>query len=212
MQYLISLIIGYLFGSIPTAYILLKKQKGIDITQTGSGNVGAMNSYEVTNSKFIGLIVLIVDFLKGLLSVFIISLIYPDNFIFPAVALIFAILSHCFNPWLKFKGGRGLATAAGGTAILFPYFLLVWIVLWLIFYALKKDILIGNIAATVFSLFLIANTSEIAIKYSYPKAQSENELILFVISGLIIIFIKHIEPFNEIIQNLKNSGKRNGKS
>jgi acyl phosphate:glycerol-3-phosphate acyltransferase len=212
MQYLISLIIGYLFGSIPTAYILLKKQKGIDITQTGSGNVGAMNSYEVTNSKFIGLIVLIVDFLKGLLSVFIISLIYPDNFIFPAIALIFAILSHCFNPWLKFKGGRGLATAAGGTAILFPYFLLVWIVLWLIFYALKKDILIGNIAATVFSLFLIANTSEIAIKYSYPKAQSENELILFVISGLIIIFIKHIEPFNEIIQNLKNSGKRNGKS
>lgn len=212
MQYLISLIIGYLFGSIPTAYILLKKQKGIDITQTGSGNVGAMNSYEVTNSKFIGLIVLIVDFIKGLLSVFIISLIYPDNFIFPAVALIFAILSHCFNPWLKFKGGRGLATAAGGTAILFPYFLLVWIVLWLIFYALKKDILIGNIAATVFSLFLIANTSEVAIKYSYPKAQSENELILFVISGLIIIFIKHIEPFNEIIQNLKNSGKRNGKS
>ena len=212
MQYLISFFIGYLFGSIPTAYILLKKQKGIDITQIGSGNVGAMNSYEVTNSKFIGLIVLIVDFLKGLLSVFIISLIYPDNFIFPAIALIFAILSHCFNPWLNFKGGRGLATAAGGTAILFPYFLLVWIVLWLIFYALKKDILIGNIAATVFSLFLIANTSEIAIKYSYPKAQSENELILFVISGLIIIFIKHIEPFNEIIQNLKNSGKRNGKS
>lgn len=212
MHYVISLCIGYLFGSIPTAYILLKKKKGIDITKTGSGNVGAMNSYEVTNSKFIGLMVLIVDFLKGLLSVFVLSLLYPDNFIFPAVALIFAILSHCFNPWLNFKGGRGLATAAGGTAILFPYFLLVWIVLWLIFYALKKDILIGNIAATVFSLFLIANTSDIAIKYSYPKASSESELILFVLCGLMIIFIKHLEPLNEIISNYKNSGKRNGKS
>lgn len=212
MHYVLSLSIGYLFGSIPTAYILLKKKKGIDITKTGSGNVGAMNSYEVTNSKFIGLIVLIVDFLKGLISVLVMTLIYPGNFIYPAVALIFAILSHCFNPWLNFKGGRGLATAAGGTAILFPYFLLVWIVLWLIFYALKKDILIGNIAATVFSLFLIANTSDIAIKYSYPKASSESELILFVMCGLMIIFIKHLEPLNEIISNYKNSGKRNGKS
>lgn len=211
MTYIISIVIGYLLGSVPTAYILLKKKKGIDITQSGSGNVGAMNSFEVTRSKLIGIIVLIVDFLKGFLSVFLISIIYPENFALAAIALVFAIFSHCFNPWIGFKGGRGLATAAGGTSLLFPYFLLVWIVLWLIFYALKKDILIGNIAATVLSLFLIANTSEIAIKYTYPKVQSENELILFVISGLTIIFIKHIEPLNEIITQFKKSGKRNGK-
>lgn len=211
MTYIISIVIGYLLGSVPTAYILLKKKKGIDITQSGSGNVGAMNSFEVTRSKLIGIIVLIVDFLKGFLSVYLISIIYPENFALAAIALVFAIFSHCFNPWIGFKGGRGLATAAGGTSLLFPYFLLVWIVLWLIFYALKKDILIGNIAATVLSLFLIANTSEIAIKYTYPKVQSENELILFVISGLTIIFIKHIEPLNEIITQFKKSGKRNGK-
>lgn len=212
MTYIISIVIGYLFGSIPTAYILLKKKKGIDITQSGSGNVGAMNSFEVTRSKLIGIVVLIVDFLKGFLSVYLISLVYPENFALPAIALVFAIFSHCFNPWIEFKGGRGLATAAGGTVLLFPYFLLVWIILWLIFYALKKDILIGNIAATVLSLFLIANTSEIATKYTNPKAQSENELILFVISGLTIIFIKHIEPLKEIITRIKKSGKRNGKS
>ncbi|MBS4035753.1 MAG: glycerol-3-phosphate acyltransferase [Ignavibacterium sp.] len=209
MHYLISLFIGYLFGSIPTAYILLKKKKGIDITKTGSGNVGAMNSFEVTNSKLIGLFVLLIDFLKGLLSVYIVSLIYPESFVLPAVALLFAILSHCFNPWLKFKGGRGLATAAGGTSILFPYFLFAWIVLWLIFYFLKKDILIGNVAANIFTLFLIANTSEIAIKYSYPQAKSESELMLFVIGGLLIIFIKHIEPLNEIILKFKKPGMRN---
>ncbi len=211
MAYIVSIVIGYLLGSIPTAYILLKKKKGIDITQSGSGNVGAMNSFEVTRSKLIGIAVFLVDFAKGFLSVLTISNIYPDNFILPCISLIFAILSHCFNPWIQFKGGRGLATAAGGTAIVFPYFLLVWILLWIVFYALKKDILIGNIAATVFSLFLIANTSDIAIKYTFPKAQSENELILFVICGLTIIFIKHLEPFNEIINKLKKSGKRNGK-
>lgn len=212
MQFLISSFIGYLFGSIPTAYILLKKKKGIDITKTGSGNVGAMNSYEITNSKLLGIFVLLIDFTKGLLSVYLVSIIYPDNFVFPALALVFAIFSHCFSPWLGFKGGRGLATAAGGSILIFPYMLASWVILWLIFYLLKKDILIGNIAATIFTLLLLFNTTDIAIKYANPKPASETELVLFVTAGLIIIFIKHIEPLNEILEKFKISRNKNGKS
>lgn len=212
MQYLLSSFIGYLLGSIPTAYILLKKKKGIDITKTGSGNVGAMNSYEITNSKLLGLFVLIIDFTKGLLSVYLVSIIYPDNFVLPALTLVFAIFSHCFSPWLSFKGGRGLATAAGGSIFIFPFLLVSWIVLWLIFYLLKKDILIGNIAATIFTLLLLFNTTNIAVKYANPKPASETELVLFVTAGLIIIFIKHIEPLNEILTKIKLSRNNNGKS
>lgn len=211
MNYLISSIIGYLLGSIPTAYLVLKSKKGLDITKSGSGNVGAMNSYEVTNSKSIGVIVLIIDAFKGVLSVILIGLLYPDNFIFPAISLIFAIFSHCYNPWIGLKGGRGLATAAGGTLILFPFLLVVWVVLWVIFYLLKKDILIGNISATIFSIFLVFNTSDIAMKYANPKAESENDIIFFTISGLLIIFIRHIEPFREIISRIKKSGVNNDK-
>lgn len=212
MNYILSALIGYLLGSIPTAYILLKRKKGIDITESGSGNVGAMNSFEVTNSKLVGLSVLIVDFLKGFLSVLLVSLIYADNFTCTAISMVFAILSHCYNPWIGFKGGRGLATAAGATILLFPLLLGAWVVLWVIFYVLKKDILIGNIAATILSLFLIFNISELAVKYSYPEAKTEGELLLFVMSGLLIIFIKHIEPLKEIITKLKSSGTRNDKS
>lgn len=212
MQYLISSVIGYLLGSIPTAYILLKSRKGIDITKSGSGNVGAMNSYEVTSSKGIGVIVLIIDFLKGLLSVYLVTLIYPDNFVLPALSLVFAILSHCYNPWIEFKGGRGLATAAGGTMILFPILLAYWVTLWVIFYLFKKDILIGNIAATILSLLLLFNTSNIAIKYAFPQPESESEIILFTVSALLIILIKHIEPLKEIILRIKNTGVKNGKS
>ena len=68
MEYLLSAIIGYFFGSIPSAYLILKKKKGIDITSAGTGTVGAMNSYEVTNSKSIGLLVLFLDFIKPLSS------------------------------------------------------------------------------------------------------------------------------------------------
>lgn len=205
MQYLISILTGYLLGSIPTAYLVMKS-KGIDITQTGSGNVGAMNSFEVSGSKLIGFIVFIIDFLKGLFPVLLLKFIYPDQFIYPATGLIFSVFSHCFNPWIRFKGGRGLATAAGGTILFFPYLLVSWIFLWIISYLFKKDILLSNILATVFSIFPVISKPELAVKYTFPKPENTEILVLFSISGLLIIFIKHIEPLVEIITNIKSKG------
>lgn len=207
MEYLISSTIGYLLGSMPTAYILLKKSKGIDITKEGSGNVGAMNSFEVTKSKFLGIVVFIVDFLKGAASVLIPIIIYPNQFIFPAIALLFAAFSHCFNPWIKFKGGRGLATAAGGAAFIFPFLLIVWCVLWVIFYIMRKEILLANISSTIFSLLVVFTTSEIAVKYAYPKPVTSETLVLTSTSVLITIFIKHINPLLELIKKQKNNWK-----
>ena len=201
MEYIFSVVIGYLLGSIPTAFLVLKISKGIDITNAGSGNVGAMNSYEITNSKYIGLLVFLIDFIKGFLAVLITKLIFNDVFIYPALALLFAVFSHCFNPWIKFNGGRGLATAAGGSILIFPYLLFVWIVLWILMYIIKRDILIANIIATIFSLLIIYLTENIALNYVYPVPVAASELMLFSTGGLLIIFIKHIEPLKEIISN-----------
>jgi glycerol-3-phosphate acyltransferase PlsY len=207
MEYLISSTIGFILGSFPSAYILLKLKKGIDITEQGSGNVGAMNSFEVTNSKVIGIAVFVIDFLKGAGSVLIPSLIFPNEFIFPALSLLFAVFSHCYNPWLQFKGGRGLSTAAGGAVLLFPFLLAVWAVLWVIFYLMRKDIIFANISSTVFSILIVFGTSEIAIKYAFPKPDSISGLILVSVAILLIIFIKHIEPLKEFISEQKNNWK-----
>ncbi len=201
MEYLLSSLIGYLLGSFPAAYILLKISRGINITEEGSGNVGAMNSFEITNSKVIGLAVLVIDALKGLLSVYLILLIFPLNFMYPAVSLFFAVFAHCYNPWLGFKGGRGLATAAGGAALLFPFALIVWGLLWLAMYIFRRDILWANIWAIIMTLVIILTSSDIAVKYSFPRAGTRGELVLFSIALLIIIFVRHIEPFKEIIKN-----------
>jgi acyl phosphate:glycerol-3-phosphate acyltransferase len=201
MEYLLSAVIGYLLGSIPAAYLILKKSRGIDVTEEGSGNVGAMNSFEVSNSKLIGLSVLIIDAFKGLLSVYLCFLFFPVNFVNPAVALFFAVFSHCYNPWLNFKGGRGLATAAGGASLLFPFALILWGVLWLIVFIFQKDILWANIWATLASLIIILTSSEIAVKYSFPRASTNGELILFSMALFILILVKHIEPFKELISN-----------
>jgi glycerol-3-phosphate acyltransferase PlsY len=207
MEYLISSTIGYLLGSFPSAYILLKKTKGTDITKEGSGNVGAMNSFEVTNSKLIGISVFLLDFLKGIASVLIPKFIFPDEFIYPAMSLLFAVFSHCYNPWLNFKGGRGLSTAAGGAAFLFPFLLGIWAVLWAIVYVMRKNIILANISSTVLSLFVVFGTSDIAVKYAFPQPANSGLLLLVSSAVLIIIFIKHIEPLKELIAELKNNWK-----
>ena len=199
MEYLISIIIGYLLGSFPTAYIILKRSKGIDITTQGSGNVGAMNSYEVTNSKKFGILVFFIDFLKGLLSVLIVLIFLKSYFTLAALSLLFSIFSHCYNPWLNFKGGRGLATATGGILILFPILVLSWVLIWVFTYLIKKDILISNILATIFSLIFALIANQEIIKFAYPQPVLVNELLLFISAGLLIIFIKHIEPLKEIL-------------
>jgi len=203
MECLLSSIIGYLFGSIPTAYLLLKKTKGIDITNAGTGNVGAMNSYEVTNSKSIGIIVLVIDFLKGMIPALTVLYLLQNSFLIASLSVLFAIFSHCFNPWLGFKGGRGLATAAGGCAIIFPFLPVAWIVFYILVYLIKKDIHIGNIFATVLSLLTVLGLHNYIIQFTYPQPVLVNELLLFTSAGLLIIFIKHIDPLKEIISNRK---------
>lgn len=207
MEYLLSSLIGYLLGSFPTAYIFLQKTKGLDITQEGSGNVGAMNSFEVSNSKFVGISVLFIDLLKGGASVLIPILVFGNVFIYPAIGLLFAVFSHCYNPWIFFKGGRGLATAAGGAAIIFPYLLAVWVILWVLFYVMRKDILLANIAATILSVLVLFGTYRIAFNFAFPKPAGVDILLTASSSILIIIFIKHIEPLKELIQKQKNNRK-----
>lgn len=198
MEYLISSVIGYILGSIPTGYILLKKQDGIDLTKNGSGNVGAMNTFRLSKSKITGVIVLLIDLAKGAGSALVPFFIYPGEFIFPALAVLFAVFGHCYSPWIGFKGGRGLAAAAGGALIIFPYLLVVWCILWVIFFLMRKQVLFANIGATVLSVLLIFSTDEIAIKYTTPKTDEPSIIVLITTAVLMVIFIKHIDPLKDL--------------
>ncbi len=203
MNYFISFFIGFLLGSFPTAFLLLKKYKNIDITSHGSGNMGAMNALVVTKSKSMGIAVLLIDALKGLLSVYLVLLFLPINFVYPAIALLFAVFSHCYNPWLKLKGGRGLATAAGGAALIFPFILFAWLAVWVIVYLMKRSIIFANICATILSLIVVFSSADLAYKYSFPHPDSLAILMLFSCSLMLIIFTKHIDPLRELLNDKK---------
>lgn len=213
MEFLGSLLIGYLIGSFPTAYILLKKFKSIDITQNGSGNVGALNSLKVSKSKSIGAVVLLIDLLKGLLTVYFVKLFFGESFLLPAIALISAVFSHCFNPWLKFKGGRGLATAAGGAILLSPPVLGLWLLLWVIAFIFKRHVHFANFSATLLTTALAFSSAKVLNYYSTPPASENLEFSLAIAILLSIILVRHIQPINEYIKNWKKSkGNENEKS
>ena len=115
----LSLIIAYLLGSIPTAYIAVRLKKGIDIRQVGSRNMGAMNSIYTIGFGW-GLMVLLSDVAKGSLAVFLArSLGTPV--IVEMLAGVVAVLGHNCPVWLKFKGGKGGATAIGVAIFLMPW-------------------------------------------------------------------------------------------
>ena len=206
MQNTLSFIIGYILGSIPTAYLLIKKKHNVDITAEGSGNVGAMNSYEVSKSKLVGISVLLIDLLKGLTAVYLVSLLFGNDFIVKGVALIGAVLSHCYSPWIKFKGGRGLATAAGGMFLLSIPVLAVWVVLWLIAFAFRRDIHFGNFAATLLTAFLSFSSAQILLKYTFTPPETEIQFGFIISMILFIIMLKHIKPIKDYFkaQNKKD--------
>ena len=159
---IISLVVGYLLGTIPTAYVAVKIFSGKDIRQTGSGNVGAMNSFEITGSKWTGFIVFLVDALKGIAAVLAVRLLIPEpgfDYSYEWIALFGAIAGHNFNLWLslstrKLAGGKGLATACGGLALVAPWLIACWGILFFVGFLVYKlvrgagSIIPGNVTAT----------------------------------------------------------------
>ena len=158
LSYLLTALGAYLLGSIPFGY-LVAKAKGIDIRSVGSGNIGATNAMRVLG-KPAGIFVLLMDAAKGYAAVKIFSIILmkaPPVFepewhsyhCIQIIAGVFAVLGHNYTCWLKFKGGKGIATTAGVYLALAPWALLVALVVFIFALLLTKYVSVGSIAAAI---------------------------------------------------------------
>ena len=148
-QYIFSFLLGFFIGSLPTAYLLVKWKARIDIRHAGSGNVGAMNTFDVTGSKLLGIVVLCIDLMKGVVAVVLSSSVLGSGFWVGGIAGIASVIGHNYSPWLKFHGGRGLATAAGVLIATGWIAVLLWCTLWGIVYGVSKHIHTANIVACI---------------------------------------------------------------
>ena len=153
MEFLTIGIISYLMGSIPFGFILTKIFLKKDIREIGSGNIGATNALR-TGDKLIGYSTLLLDIIKAILPVLYVKINHPELIY---IASLCAFLGHVFPVWLKFKGGKGVATYVG---ILFTINILlgfIFCVSWLLIFLISKysslSSLIGSLTIPVYIFF-----------------------------------------------------------
>jgi glycerol-3-phosphate acyltransferase PlsY len=161
MALIFGILLSYLAGSIPTAYLLGKLSKGIDIRQHGSGNVGATNAFRVLGAPM-GITVLILDALKGVVCVILIadlSLrqgIAIDSLLLRAILGAVSVLGHSLTLFLKFKGGKGMATTLGvmiGLSVKSPdigIILMIDVLIWGVVFAMSRIVSLSSIVSAVF--------------------------------------------------------------
>jgi acyl phosphate:glycerol-3-phosphate acyltransferase len=161
--YLIVAVVSYLLGSIPFGYLLVRVFRGQDIRQTGSGNIGATNVAR-SGAKGLGIATLVLDALKGAAAVGLAAFLAGSKYnlcsnlvehpCVPALRLmsmaaLFAVLGHVFPVWLKFKGGKGVATALGVFCVLFPKAILIALAIFIVVVAVTRYVSLGSILGAI---------------------------------------------------------------
>ena len=139
---LLITIIGYFLGAISFA-VIIARSKGVDIFKEGSGNPGATNVKRILGKKW-GYTVFALDALKGFTAARLPLMFYDDDRL-AVIGLIAAILGHSFSVFLKFRGGKGVATTIGGLLALMCPALLIGLVVWLIIFYTKKVVALASI-------------------------------------------------------------------
>ena len=176
-------VISYLMGSIPFGFLLTKIFLKKDIREIGSGNIGATNALR-TGNKTIGYSTLVLDILKAIIPVIYVKIFYQD---FLYIASLCAFLGHVFPIWLKFKGGKGVATYLGILFAINFYFGIIFVISWFVtFFISKFSSLSSLIGAASIPIYLVILT--------------QFDQVIFFTIMFVLIFFTH----RENIKRLKN--------
>ena len=189
MEIFVLSLLSYLLGSIPFGFLLTKIFLKKDIRKVGSGNIGATNVLR-TGNKFLGYSTLLLDIFKAGLPIIYVKLNYPE---FIYICSLSVFLGHVFPIWLKFKGGKGVATYVGMLIILNYFLGIVFGIVWVITYLISKysslGSILGSLSVPIFIFF-----------YS-------NDNIMFYFIMFILIFYTHRENVKRLINKEETKTK-----
>ena len=172
---LVSAASGYFLGSIPFGYLLVRLFRGADVRTMGSGNIGATNV--ARTSPLLGMLTLVLDLLKGTAAIGIALALSPANRTVAFAAALAAVSGHIFPIWLRFRGGKGVATGLGSFVLLTPKAVLLAMAVFVIMLAAFRFVSLASVTAAA-SLPLFAPV--------LSEAHSPQILMLAISSALII--------------------------
>ncbi|WP_413774046.1 glycerol-3-phosphate 1-O-acyltransferase PlsY [Cetobacterium sp. NK01] len=195
MKFLIFAIIAYIFGSLPCGVWLGKGTKNIDIREHGSKNSGATNAYRILGPKY-GIMVLILDALKGYIPLYIASSFGIDGIYIIVLGLV-AILGHTFSFFLQFKGGKGVATSLGVFLFLMPKVVGILVLVFILVVGISKYISLGSVVCAALLPILA---------YFMPVRDAETRMPLVFISLLVGVFViyKHKANIQRLMEGKEN--------
>ena len=191
-DFILTAAYSYLLGSIPFGYLLVRLFRGEDVRRTGSGNIGATNVSRT--SKGLGILTLILDALKGLTAVVFTRAIFPGNKTLLGGAALFVIVGHMFPVWLRFRGGKGVATGLGSFVLLTPKTILVMLAVFLaIVVAFRYISLASILTVTLFPLLAWILEPDRAAP-----------VLPFVAVACILIIAKHHENIHRLLAHTES--------
>jgi glycerol-3-phosphate acyltransferase PlsY len=176
--YLITAAVGYLLGSIPFGFLLVRIFKGEDVRASGSGNIGATNV--ARKSPMLGVATLLLDATKGMAAVLAARVLFggPQQQLIMTTAAFFAVLGHLFPVWLKFRGGKGVATSLGAFLLLTPKSIMCMVGVFLLVAIAFRYVSLGSIAvAAAFPLLAWA---------LHEYADTRQLIFIAMVSALVI--------------------------
>ena len=195
-------ILAYLIGGIPFGYILAKNIGKVDIKNEGSGNIGATNVLRVLKqkdeklAKKLGALTLLLDALKGAVVILVAKYMGANAYVLYSIG-VFAVIGHCYTPFLNFEGGKGVATGFGVLLTLIPIPALIALIVWFI---LAKVVKISSLSSLIALLSIIVSSYIL-----YPKGLPGTITHMPLLVIAFIIFYKHIPNIIRLIK--KEEGK-----
>lgn len=187
-------LIAYLMGSIPFGYLLVRFFKKEDIRTKGSGNIGATNVVR-SGGKGLGALTFLLDVLKGYAAVYLASRIVPASSDAIAIAGLLAILGHIYPMWLRFKGGKGVATAFGVFLALAAHAALVALAIFVVLFALSRYVSLASILAAAAFPFLVL----------WLDHEKNTPLFLAVVFfSAFLIIVKHHQNIRRLLHGTEN--------
>jgi glycerol-3-phosphate acyltransferase PlsY len=197
--YLAIAVIAYLLGSIPFGLVLMRLIRGQDVRLTGSGNIGATNVARSGGTK-LGVATLLLDGIKGYLAVLIAIVLAHrrpefDVSLAAAIAALAAIIGHVFPVWLRFRGGKGVATAVGAFLGMAPRAVLLVLAIFLVIVVISRYVSLGSIVASA--------AFPVLAFYLYRGSSSPVDLLVMLGASLLIIF-KHKSNIQRLINGTEN--------
>ena len=190
MDYILVAVFSYIIGSIPSGVILGRLFWHTDLRAHGSRNIGATNAWR-TLGKGAGIAVFIADCIKGQAGV-LLGLSLPGTPIAAVIGGLFAIIGHSFSLFLRFHGGKGVATSLGVLTILMGNVTFLVFAIWLIIVYKTRYVSLGSVTAAVLTPILAA-------AFGYPM-----EYILFAMLASTLVILRHRENINRLIRGTEN--------